>query len=815
MSIENPKYDNTNFTNDAEAEITAEKDNESEALKETAETDKDTAGVGKDTKAITQKKVADNRMRKKKLKKVFKTIIIVIAILIIAVFILAKAGVISKLCEKYPPLKSAIEKVNFTIPVINFEVNLSEWFSLNEAGQENQVTTYTVGTRSITDVLTSTGTIEPNDQYSVTSLVSGEILGDYFQEGDTVIEDQILYTIDSDNLDSSITRAENNLKNANKSLDNALKQLEKLDIKSDYTGTIKKIYVENGDDINAGAPVADIVDDWTMCIDIPFLDVDCSLIRVGDTAVLTFNETSEELYGKVTEIGTVTSINNLGVSVRKITISVNNTGSITPDTIAYARIGDMVCTSESNFYYNDEGTIYAEVSGEVEKIHYKEGDRIHKDGIIVSLSSEDLEDQVEKLRDNVKEAEDSLQDARDAYDDYSITAPITGKVISKEYKTGDTLSSGGQSGSKELAVIYDMSALKFTMSIDELDIDKIDEGQEVIVTCDSRAGKEYKGTITNISIQGTTTSGTTVYPVEVTIRNLEDETKRTVSDDGTINKVYMTGMTSTVNEYNAVSVESQTGSVTYKFSDDIIITKVIEADGSFTLYDGEIKLNKYINDTYTAGAKFYSFSDDFSVLNIEIQNDKQMLRPGMNVDAEIIVEKRENVIAIPISAVSRGNVVKVIKDGSSKKNTESGTIQTPPSFDINNPPENMDFDIPENIPENMPSDFPEDIKMPSNDANDRSRYGTADKDVEFEEVRVTIGISDDSYVEIKSGLNEGDIIIIETQAKTSSQNTQFGMMGGMPTGMGGGMMGGMPPSGMGGGGMPSGGMSGRSGGMGR
>ena len=51
-----------------------------------------------------------------------------------------------------------------------------------------------------------------------------------------------------------------------------------------------------------------------------------------------------------------------------------------------------------------------------------------------------------------------------------------------------------------------------------------------------------------------------------------------------------------------------------------------------------------------------------------IQNDKKMLRPGMNIDAEIIVEKRENVIAVPLSAVGRGNIVKVLVENSGEKN---------------------------------------------------------------------------------------------------------------------------------------------------
>jgi len=77
-------------------------------------------------------------------------------------------------------------------------------------------------------------------------------------------------------------------------------------------------------------------------------------------------------------------------------------------------------------------------------------------------------------------------------------------------------------------------------------------------------------------------------------------------------------------------------------------------------------------------------------------------------------------------------------------------------------------------------------------------------------VRVTTGASDDSYIEITSGLQEGDTVAYLRSASSGSMMMGGMMMGGIPGGnMGGGMpSGGMPSGGnMGGnrGGMPSGG----------
>ena len=77
----------------------------------------------------------------------------------------------------------------------------------------------------------------------------------------------------------------------------------------------------------------------------------------------------------------------------------------------------------------------------------------------------------------------------------------------------------------------------------------------------------------------------------------------------------------------------------------------------------------------------------------------------------------------------------------------------------------------------------------------------------FRAVEVETGVVSDSYVEIRSGLAEGD----EVYVAASSVNTGMNMMGGMmPGGMGQTSGGGMPGGGPGGGGGQGGGNRGGS-----
>ena len=117
------------------------------------------------------------------------------------------------------------------------------------------------------------------------------------------------------------------------------------------------------------------------------------------------------------------------------------------------------------------------------------------------------------LDDSILSYEQSLEQL----EDYKLTSPINGTVIQKDYKTGDTI----ENGKTSLGIVADMSKVKFTMQIDELNIKEISEGLEVLITADAMPSQSFVGKITNIGIIGTENSGVTTYPVEVVIENYD------------------------------------------------------------------------------------------------------------------------------------------------------------------------------------------------------------------------------------------------------------------------------------------------------
>lgn len=361
----------------------------------------------------------------------------------------------------------------------------------------------------ITSTLSDSGTLEPADSYTVTSLVSGEVLTADFEEGDVVEKDTLLYSIDSSDSTNSIERTQLTLDQAQRNYERSLEKLEDLNVKSIDAGTVTDLLVEVGDDVTAGQQLVQILGRDAMVLEVPFLQDDAAAISVGQKATVTLESTFEELTGTVTKVSGADVILTGNRIVRYVTIEVENPGALTDTTSATASVGDMACVSGATFTYKAQDTITAPAAGTVQAIYVKEGSKVGKNQVLLYIQSDDVEDSVDNAYNSLRDAEISLDNQ---YNNYNITSPIQGTVVEKSYKAGDNVSSGGQ-----LCTIYDLSYLTMTVYVDELDIGSVSVGQKVSITADAAPGRVYEGVVTTVSIKGTTSGGVTTYPVTIRI----------------------------------------------------------------------------------------------------------------------------------------------------------------------------------------------------------------------------------------------------------------------------------------------------------
>lgn len=491
--------------------------------------------------------------------------------------------------------------------------------------------------RTIASTLTGSGTLLPANSYTVTTLVEGDILTAGFEEGDMVAKDTVLYEIDSSDAANNIEKSQISLNQAQRNYEDAV---DSGNIKAPIAGTVFSLAVDVGDEVSMGQEIAVVRNSGTMKLTVPFPADDAKGFSVGQAAEVLLDGSFETLTGTVTAVSGSDIVGAGNTVTRNVTVSVKNPGGLGVEQAASVTIGGVGCASSGAFTYQSESTVTASVSGTVTAICAQEGSRVSQDQLLVTLGGDTLENSIQTAQDSLRNAEISMDSTQNQLDNYTITSPIAGTVVDKQYKAGDTVESG-----KTLCTIYDLSYLEMTMNIDELDIGKVAVGQAVQITADAAEGQTYAGVITKVSVLGTTSGGVTSYPATVRI----DETEG--------------------------------------------------------------------------------------------------LRPGMNVDAEIVLEQAEDVLAVPVEAVNRGDLVLVTKDSP-------------------------------------------------------SAAGAADREAleGYVYISVESGVSDDSYAQILSGLQEGDTVVYIPSSGDSGM-MMFGGMGGGP--MGGGMPGGRP-----GGSGPRGGMGG-------
>lgn len=385
---------------------------------------------------------------------------------------------------------------------------------------------------SITSSLSSSGSLSPKDTYTITSLVSGEVMAADFEEGDEVQEGQVLYVIDATSMETELNSAQNSVERAKTTYE--LAEADYNQALSDYgghtyrateAGFVKTLYVKAGDKVSQGTKLADIYNDRVMKLKVPFLSTDAAFIGVGNQAVITMSDTGEQLAGTVSSVSNMEGTMTGGRLVRYVTIQVANPGGLTAQSSATAQIGEFLCAQESCFEASLDTVMTADIQGtvEIDALLVNEGDYVDRGSGFFAMTSKTAESLIRNYKNTMDQAKEALESSQsrldstqDSYENYTITAPISGTVITKNTKAGDKISVNGGAAAA-LAVIYDLSQLTFEMSVDELDVQSVAVGQEVEVAADAFEGRTFSGKVTNISLASSYSNGVTNYPVTVVL----------------------------------------------------------------------------------------------------------------------------------------------------------------------------------------------------------------------------------------------------------------------------------------------------------
>lgn len=209
---------------------------------------------------------------------------------------------------------------------------------------------------------------------------------------------------------------------------------------------------------------------------------------------------------------------------------------------------------------NSRETVTAGKSGTIATLSFKEGDKVKKGQVLATFEDNDnYEDQIESINKNIEKTKEQIADKQEEYkeaigteneaqmtdsimdeiddlestiEDYNdqlqdiyedqakevkqVIAPIDGEVTASDVSVGDEVQSN-----TTIAEIVDYAHLEFVTSIDELDIPNVKVKQTAQITLSAITDHTIEATVSEIAKEGTSSNGSATYSVSLLLNDID------------------------------------------------------------------------------------------------------------------------------------------------------------------------------------------------------------------------------------------------------------------------------------------------------
>lgn len=398
---------------------------------------------------------------------------------------------------------------------------------------------------------------------------SGTVAQVLVQDGEQVKAGQVLFTLENPQVVAALQQAEADLVTATQNLNQKLRPADTtvkaqqnkvesaeltlrqrteeragLSVTAPASGVITQVAATVGSDVQSGAQLLAIYDDQTPSFVAQVPQDAAAGLRAGTEANVT-------IPGFGTRFGKVRSLtgNGQGGTGGKATVSVvidlpateglrpgmSGTVVINAPHLAFQVTG-------SGTVQDDSVQVRSQTAGQVTQVAATEGARVGAGDLLITLTNPQVElsykqaeadlaiqresltalitpesdpdGSIRQLELKVASAQRTLEEKRTAVDELTVKAPIDGKLSGFTVKVGDKLDAKAQVGK-----VADYGAMEMKISVDELDVAKMQAGQPVTITFDALPGKRYEGKVAKVALEGTVRNDIATFDVTVQIQN--------------------------------------------------------------------------------------------------------------------------------------------------------------------------------------------------------------------------------------------------------------------------------------------------------
>ena len=367
--------------------------------------------------------------------------------------------------------------------------------------------------------------------------------------------------------------------------------------------------------------------------------------------------------------------------------------------------------------------------GTIESVKVSVGDKVKRADTLFKLTDSPLTLKIENLRLQREAAAKSLEEAKQQRENLIVVAPCDGTIATLSISEGDEISSGAM-----LCSILEGEDMNLTIAVDELDVVEVEVGQKVKITVDALSDAEMDGEVYKIAPVGSNSGGVTTYDVELTF-----------DAEGS-------GVRSGMNA---------TGEITVASTDS-------------TLYVPVEALMTIGNDTYLM---VENAGETASAMAADSMPDLSSMPQGGNMPDLSNMPQNGS---MPDFAGSFGEQSSDASSGETSDAQNRGNRGNAPQRTQNAEAATEESGL-----------IPAVKKLYSGVMNWLYADVNEETQVSGSLVKVTTGMQNDDYVEILSGVSEGDVVLYTGSSSSSSSSMMMSMMT-MGGGNRGGNMGGGP-----------------------
>ena len=373
-------------------------------------------------------------------------------------------------------------------------------------------------------VITGSGTVKSANTFEVAPIVGGKITKLYFQEGDKVKANDLMFEVDSSDAEMNVEKLSNALEQAKLGLKNDLVQMGYLNIYAPISGQVSNILVKEGNVVSPGTNVLTITDRSKLKLTLQFNDAQIKRMKPGDRADVYINDTNQITTGTVSYINSNPSSNQADQVAKlfNVEILIDNPGTLKEGLYANATInsdsGKIPSSQNGVLSYLNSTVIQSLSAGQVEKINLKEDQFVDQGSILMTLTNNAVTAARDADNLKIQDLESQLKYAKKQLENYKIYAPMDGTILKQNKKSGEPVVAG-----EVVSSLVDLENLELVVDIDDADIANIKLGQKASVKFDALSDtttKPMELVVTKLPIAGNILNGTTTYPVTLKIDNV-------------------------------------------------------------------------------------------------------------------------------------------------------------------------------------------------------------------------------------------------------------------------------------------------------